>query len=191
MLAATVACDQPAPAAPGHAPSSQPPPAANQAPTIITFVNPALGIDDLTTMTVMVDVRDPDGDAVSLRASGCTLGTDVPVPLTNGVATIAFVPNASCSWSITLNAADSRGAGQQATVPIQHTRFSRWYRLVIGEGFYDTPFYYVNLEQSGTSITGTIRDIRGHAGTVDPPQPGNRRGRPLPPALQDPVGGRP
>jgi len=128
--------------------------------------------DDVTTLTITVEVRDPDGDAVSLRASGCTIGTDVLIPVVNGVATISFVPDASCSWSTSLTATDSRGAVAEVTVPIQHTRFRGWYRLVIGTGFYDTPSYSVNLEQSGTAITGTIRDTRGHSGTVDPHQPG-------------------
>lgn len=168
LFTAIAACNQPAPASPGAVQTT-----ANQAPVITTQpITPALGIDDVTTFSLRVDVRDLDGDAVSLQASGCSLGDETPVALDGGVATIAFQSSRNCGSTIVLAAMDVRGNTANVAVPFQHTRFENWYRLVIGDGFYDQPHFYVTLQQSGATITGTIRDSRNDTGVIDQQDPG-------------------
>lgn len=168
LLAGTAACDQSSPTEPPRVT-----PSANQAPRITPgAVSPALGIDDVTTFTVRVEVRDPDGDPVALRAHGCSLGQGNDVLLQNGAATVSFQGSRLCGSTITFIATDPGNLTAIVPVPFQHTSLRGWYRLVLGEGFYDDPHFYVDLTQSGTVVTGTIRDLRGHSGVVDPQEPG-------------------
>jgi hypothetical protein len=168
LLLGIVACDQPAPSAP---PATSP--SANQAPQIIAgTVMPALGIDELTTFAVRVEVRDPDADQVSLKVSGCSFGQDAPVTLENGAATLSFTADRTCGSSFSLTATDARGAAAQTAVSFQHTSLRGPYRLVVGQGFYDQPYFLIMLDQSRAVVTGTIRDSHGDRGTTDPQEPG-------------------
>lgn len=143
----------------------------NRAPEVTAGdPSPALAIDELTTIRVPIDVRDPDGDAVTLSVSGCPAGQTTPVTLMNGA--LEFSPTRNCASTLTVTATDARGAAAQASVSYSHTSLRGWYRLVVGDRFYDSPFFFANMEQTGAIITGTIRDIRGHEGQVDPHEPG-------------------
>lgn len=46
------------------------------------------------------------------------------------------------------------------------------FRFVLGDGIYAQPAYGAALNQSGSMITGTIHDFRGHYGITDPHEPG-------------------
>jgi hypothetical protein len=163
-------CDQPGPSMP-TAPGTTP--AANQAPQISAgTISPALGIDEVTTFTVRADVRDPDGDQVSLRMLGCPFGQEVPLTVENGIATLAFTSTRLCASNLTLAASDGRGGSSQITIPFAHTALRGPFRLVLGDAFYDAPFFSLLLEQNGSVVTGTVRDHRYHAGVIDPQEPG-------------------
>lgn len=168
IAASAIGCEQAAPVAP-----APPAAAANQPPQItVGSVSPALGIEDVTTFTVRVEARDPDSDPVSLTASGCSLGTSQPVVLDNGAATVSFRKTRGCVSSITLSATDGRGGSAQTTVTVQSTALRGPFRLVVGEGFYERPYFYLMLEQNGAAVSGTVLDDRQHPGVIDAHEPG-------------------
>jgi hypothetical protein len=173
VLLVCAGCDKTMPSAP--APTSPTPtaPSVNQLPLIVVdTVAPALGIRDVTTFTFRVDVRDPDGDQVALTVSGCSFATDSPIVLENGSANLSFTAARRCGSSLALKATDAKGAVTRATVPFEATDLNDSFRLVIGDGFYSQPYFYVTLTQTGSMVTGTIRDQRDHQGTTDPGTPG-------------------
>ena len=158
------------PSAPTPPPNPTPP---NQPPQIVVgSVTPTLGIVTVTTFTAPIEARDPDGDQFVLTATGCSFARDTRIDLENGRATLSFKADRTCGSSISLTATDARGAVAQATIPFQRTSLEGPFRLVLGEGFYAQPNFYVNLRQSETLVTGTIRDQRSHEGVTDPAQPG-------------------
>jgi hypothetical protein len=170
LIVAATACNQASPAGPTPPAST---PAANQPPQIsAAVVTPALAIEDVTTVTLRADVTDPDGDPVSLKMLGCPFGQEIPLTLTNGVATISFKSTRLCTSTLTIAAADGRGGSAQTSVPFAHTAMRGPFRLVVGDRFYDSPFFYLMLEQTGGLVTGTVRDHRDHTGLVDPQEPG-------------------
>lgn len=183
LLVATGGCNQPAPSAPGETI-----PSANQAPRIHADpINPALGIDEVTTFTLRVEVADPEGDPVSLTMSGCPVsinargdvvdfGQPHPVTLRDGAATISFTATSQCPSAITLRATDSRGATTETAVSFAHTRVGGYYRLVLGDDFDGHPYFIVDLHQTGAAITGTIHQpahVGGRNGRIDPNRPGS------------------
>ena len=164
------ACEQASLGGPGP---TQPAPQANRPPEISAgVVSPAFGIDEVTTFTLRAEVRDPDGDPVAARLIGCPFGQDVPLTLENGVATLSFKSSRSCQSTLTIAASDGRGGSAQTTIPFEHTALRGPFRLVMGDNFYDQPFFYLMLEQNGGLVTGTLRDTRDHSGITDPQEPG-------------------
>src|SRR5688572_2414593 len=113
-----VACDK------GTPPASTPTPTAptpNRAPEILVgSVTPAVGIDAVTTFRVPVEVRDPDGDAVTLSVTGCAVGVNTPVELRNGLVDLAFKTDRRCRTSIKFKATDARSASVEQSVAVQH-----------------------------------------------------------------------
>jgi len=101
-------------------PIPTPTPSPNQPPQIVTAtITPTSGIDQLTTFNVRVEVRDPDGDQVTLKLIGCFLD-DVPAVLDNGVANLSFKTNEKCGLEMIATATDSKWARTRATLPYRH-----------------------------------------------------------------------
>ena len=170
IVFACAGCHNPTPSTPTPTPT---PASANQSPLIVVGpVAPTLGIRDLTTFTFGIDVRDPDGDPVALTVSGCSFGSEAPIVLENGSATLSFKADRKCGYALALKATDAKGALTQASVAFQATDLNDTFRLVIGDDFYGQPYFFVNLTQTGTVLTGTIRDEHEHQGTTDPGGPG-------------------
>jgi hypothetical protein len=169
-LIGVAACGTHSPSAPTQ---QQPGPAApNQAPQITATITPATGIDELTTFTARIEVKDPDGDRVSLTASrGCDNLTDTAVDLSGGVGLVSFKSRWNCGPWLTLTATDARGSSTRAQAAAEHKGLGGPLRLVLGDDFYSQPVFWMTLTQSATIVTGTIHDI-GHTGTTDPQDPG-------------------
>ena len=165
LILSAMGCEQVLPAAP--LPPSIPPP-ANQAPQISgASVSPGLGIHAVTTFTVRADVGDADGDPLTVKMSGCPLGQDVAVPVSTGLASLSFKTVAPCVSTLTLTVSDGRGGSAETKVPFQYLEMRGAFRLVVGDGFYDRPYFYVVLQQNGATLSGTVVDDRGHAGVID------------------------
>ena len=172
LTALMMACSKPAPSAPTPQPGPGPG-APNQTPEITAAITPDTGIDDLTTFTARVEVKDADGDRVTLTASGLcdTFPRDTPIELNAGVALITFKTTWKCGPSLRLTATDTRGSSTSKDVSATHKGLGGNLKLVLGQGFYDQPTYWVNLTHTGTAVTGTIRDSF-NGGAIDPQEPG-------------------
>jgi len=170
LSAGAGSCDRALPSAPRPPLSTT---SSNQAPQLTAGpVSPSVGIYDVTTFTVRVEVRDPDGDPVSLKMSGCPRDQDVPIPLESGATTVSFIATGACASPLRFTATDARGAASETPVSFQTFRMKGAFRFVLGEGIYAQPAYGAVLNQSGSVITGTIHDFRGHYGSTDPHEPG-------------------
>jgi len=147
----------------GSGPSPAPP-SANRAPEIVgVTITPPLGVIGLTTMSVHVDARDPDGDALTytwLQANA--VGPDS--------ADYSFqTPGATPSR---IRVTDSGGLSATAAVPPHE-----WANLNALDGFFgqqDWLSFALDLNQTGTILTGRFVDwdINDYDGTIDPAQPG-------------------
>ena len=172
LTASVLACSRQAPSAP--TPHQQPgPPAANQAPQITAAITPATGIDELTTFTARVEVKDPDGDRVSLTAFGLcgVYPKDTPLELTGGVAVITFKSTWRCGAFLRFTATDARGLSTATEASASNRGLGGPLRLALGEDFYAQPTFWTTLTQTGGAVTGTIND-GWHRGEVDPREPG-------------------
>jgi hypothetical protein len=138
----------------------------------VTTVTPPSGIDHLTTFTARVEVSDADGDQVALTVWGCDFPKDTPVVLQGGAAVLSFKTAWRTCGSLVLTATDVRGASTRAQALVEHMGLGGRFRLVIGEGFYSKPYFFLDLDQSEHRVTGTIVDNHEHPGSTDPHEPG-------------------
>ena len=153
--------------APGSAPAGP-----NRAPEIVATMTPTLGIDQVTTFTARVEVKDPDGDPVSVTLlSLCQFPKDTPVELSGGVGVVSFKTIDRCGPVLTFTATDSKGATARAEASAEHRGLAGTFRLTIGDGFYSEPYYAITLAQSGTVVTGTLSDYP-RTGVMDLQTPG-------------------
>ena len=172
LLACSAACSsERAPSAP-QSPTA---PSPNRAPELVVgAITPPLGIEGVTTFRVPIEIRDPDGDAVTLTMSGCPHGVTTQAVAQADRAELSFKADRLCGSSLKIIATDNRSAATEQSAVFQHTSLNGPRRLVIGEGFYTQPNFTVTLTQAETLITGTISDSKpfGHKGTIDPADPG-------------------
>ena len=140
--------------APGSAPAGP-----NRAPEIVATMTPTLGIDQVTTFTARVEVKDPDGDPVSVTLlSLWQFPKGTPVELNGGVGVVSFKTIDRCGPVLTFTATDSKGATARAEASAEHRGLAGTFRLTIGDDFYSQPYYAITLAQSGTGATGTLSD---------------------------------
>jgi hypothetical protein len=169
-LALVVSCDHQTPSAPAPPPV---PTGPNQAPQVVASVSPQSGIDGWTTYTVEVRVTDPDSDPVALLYRRCNIvPEDTPLQLNNGVGRLSFKADSRCGALVTLTGVDARGASTRIFASAEHMGLGGSFRLVIGEGVYTQPHFYITLTQSDASVTGTIRD-GDKQGAIDAAEPGH------------------
>jgi hypothetical protein len=153
--------------APGSGPAGP-----NRAPEIVATMTPTLGIDHVTTFTARVEVKDPDGDPVSVTLrSLCQFPTDTPVELNGGVGVVSFKTIDRCAPRLTFTATDSKGASAPAEASAERRGLAGTFRLAIGDDVYGPPYYFISLAQSGPVVTGTLRDD-GRTGVMDLQTPG-------------------
>ena len=164
----TPSAPTPSASAPGSAPSSP-----NRSPEIAATITPSIGIDQVTTFTARVEVKDPDGDPVVVALTSiCPFQKDTPVELNGGVGVVSFKPVEKCGPTLSFVATDSKGATARADVSAEHRGLTGSFRLVIGQGFYSEPHYSITLAQAGTLVTGTISDYP-RSGVMDLQTPGS------------------
>jgi hypothetical protein len=173
-LTTIAACSSGTPSAP--TPSTPAPGAGpvgpNRAPEIVATVTPTLGIDQVTTFTARVEVKDPDGDPVSVTVSSlCQFPKDTPVELNGGVGVVSFKTIDKCGPVLRFTATDSKGATARADASAEHRGLGGIFRLTIGDSFYSQPYYSITLAQSGNVVTGTLSDD-GRTGVMDLQTPG-------------------
>jgi hypothetical protein len=169
-LACVVACDSKSPSAPAPPPV---PTGPNQKPQVVATFSPDTGVDELTTYTATIRVTDPDGDPVALTYRRCNVvPNETPLELNNGVATLSFKADWRCGTSLSLTGVDARGGSTQIYASTQHLGLNGSWRLVVGEGAYAQPYFFLGLTQSGAALTGTIRDDHNHEGGIDGADPG-------------------
>jgi hypothetical protein len=171
VLFAVFACDHKSPAVP-VVPSPLPV-RSNSAPVISAAVSPEFGIEQLTMFTARVEVRDPDGDGVTLTGRHCALLEESPVPLTDGVGSISSTDRGCNGFQLT--ATDARGARTEQWVSIHAVGLSLPYDLWIGtpppgSAVGQEAHFIGSLKQSGTIVTGDIFGM--DVGVVDPDAPG-------------------
>jgi hypothetical protein len=144
----------------------------NRAPEMVATVTPTLGIDQVTTFTARVEVKDPDGDPVSVTVSSlCQSPKDTPVELNGGVGVVSFKTIDKCGPVLRFTATDSKGATARADASAEHRGLGGIFRLTIGDSFYSQPYYSITLAQSGNVVTGTLSDD-GRTGVMDLQTPG-------------------
>jgi Big-like domain-containing protein len=164
----TPAAPTPPTPAPGSGPSSP-----NRSPAIVATITPSVGIDQVTTFTARVEVKDPDGDPVAVTLTSlCPFQKDTPVELNGGVGIVSFKPVEKCGPTLSFTATDSKGATARADVSAEHRGLTGSFRLVIGDDFYSEPRYAITLAQSGTLVTGTLSDYP-RSGVMDLQTPGS------------------
>lgn len=161
LIAFAVACERQIPSAPAPPQNSASP---NQPPRIVATITPPSGIDHLTTFSARVEVTDPDREEVALTVWGCDFPKDTPVVLNGGAAVLSFKTNWQCG-SLVLAATDARGASTRTQASAEHMGLGGRFRLVIGEGFYGSPFFMLNLVQSGAAAAHDMREGRSNSGT--------------------------
>ena len=172
LLCCLCACDRQTPSAPTPTPppTSPGPGSPNRAPEIVATFTPTSGIDQLTTFTARIDVRDPDNDRVALTVwAPCRSLNDTPLVLNDGVAVLSFVSDWKCSGFM-FTAIDARGASTRVFPEPDHRGLDGPFRIVLGEDFYSRPVFFTTLTQSRTAVTGTVHGER--SGTIDPGDPG-------------------
>ena len=163
----TPAAPTPSTPAPGSGPSS------NRSPEIVATITPPVGIDQVTTFTARVEVRDPDGDPVMVTLTSlCPFQKDTPIELEGGVGDVRVKPVEKCGPMLSFVATDSKGATARADVSAEHRGLTGSFRLVIGDDFYGEPRYNITLAQSGTLVTGTLSDYP-RSGVMDLQTPGS------------------
>jgi hypothetical protein len=119
-----------------------------------------------------VEVKDPDGDPVSVTLSSlCPFPKDTPVELNSGVGVVSFKTIDKCGPVLTFTATDSKGATARAEASAEHRGLAGTFRLTIGDDFYSQPYYSITLAQSGTVVTGTLSDYP-RTGVMDLQTPG-------------------
>jgi hypothetical protein len=139
---------------------------------MVATVTPTLGIDQVTTFTARVEVKDPDGDPVSVTVSSlCQSPKDTPVELNGGVGVVSFKTIDKCGPVLRFTATDSKGATARADASAEHRGLGGIFRLTIGDSFYSQPYYSITLAQSGNVVTGTLSDD-GRTGVMDLQTPG-------------------
>jgi len=171
LVVGFVACSSERPPSAPQIPTA---PSVNRAPELtVGPVTPPLGIEGVTTFRLPVDVRDPDGDPVTLTMSGCPADPTTQA-VQNGRVELTFKADRLCASSLKITATDTKGGAAEQSAAFQHTNLHGYRRLVIGEGYYAQPGFSVNLTQAETRITGTITDFSrsAHTGTTDPSDPG-------------------
>ena len=136
-------------------------------------MTPTTGIDQVTIFTARVEVRDPDGDAVSVTASSiCPSPKDSPVNLNGGVGFVSLKADGQCGARLAFTASDAKGATARAEVSAERRGLGGTFRLALGEDFYSQPNYSIVLTQSGTLVTGTLSDYP-RSGIMDLQTPGS------------------
>jgi hypothetical protein len=167
------ACSNGTPVAPTPSTPAPAPSLPNRSPEIVATITPSIGIDQVTTFTARVEVKDPDGDPVMVTLTSiCPFQKDTPVELNGGVGVVSIKPVEKCGPTLSFTATDRKGATARADVAAEHRGLTGSFRLVIGDGFYTEPRYSITLAQSGTLVTGTLSDYP-RSGVMDLQTPGS------------------
>lgn len=127
------------------APSTQPPPAANRAPSIgNATVTPPFGMADLQTFTLSASATDPDGDALVYT-------WDIEGSIATGAARSFTVPSPGGTYAVRLRVEDGKGGSADQSLTFTAGSLSGTWTGTFG-GF---PLRMVMSQQPGGTVTAT------------------------------------